>query len=284
MRDRRVSVIDGTAPHIIDPINPGAVDEIVELGKYLDLEKLRRNKKSILSCSEKISNTYRQAYAYLKCAAILYDDIHCMTGTSFSDADSKVLIDKLCEHDTKRNNNKGNAGKVKKFFAGAISSSGMVNSLKSLATTAKDIYIFDTPAGCDISHVMKSISDKVTALGVDVIQLYCPMDPRNKIEHILIPEWERAIFTCNDYHGKELLASDNLTEVIEVCRSHDEYKTANYLAMLKDTRYNLNKAVESLKIAKELHDELETYYIDSMDFNGINDIKDYIITTIENLN
>ena len=32
--DRGVAVIDGTAPHVTDPVNPGAVDKIINLGMF----------------------------------------------------------------------------------------------------------------------------------------------------------------------------------------------------------------------------------------------------------
>ena len=32
LRDLKISLIDGTAPHVIDPVNPGAVDKIINLG------------------------------------------------------------------------------------------------------------------------------------------------------------------------------------------------------------------------------------------------------------
>ena len=41
LKDRNVAIVDGTAPHIIDPVNPGAVDEIVNLGDFLNAEGLR---------------------------------------------------------------------------------------------------------------------------------------------------------------------------------------------------------------------------------------------------
>ena len=34
LKKRRIALLDGTAPHVVDPQNPGAVDEILNLGEY----------------------------------------------------------------------------------------------------------------------------------------------------------------------------------------------------------------------------------------------------------
>ena len=36
IKDINIALVDGTAPHIVDPKNPGAVDEIINLGDYWD--------------------------------------------------------------------------------------------------------------------------------------------------------------------------------------------------------------------------------------------------------
>src|SRR6056297_375720 len=43
-----VALIDGTAPHVVDPKNPGAVDEILHLGDFWDERKMIENKDLII--------------------------------------------------------------------------------------------------------------------------------------------------------------------------------------------------------------------------------------------
>ncbi|MDO7203979.1 hypothetical protein Q5M85_07220 [Paraclostridium bifermentans] len=38
-------MLDATAPHIIDPKNPGAIDEILDLGRYWDRKTIELNKR-----------------------------------------------------------------------------------------------------------------------------------------------------------------------------------------------------------------------------------------------
>jgi hypothetical protein len=42
----------------------------------------------------------------------------------------------------------------------------------------------------------------------------------------------------------------------------------------------LDRGIRYLKEAKKIHDELEEYYISSMDFNSINDLKEKTLQRI----
>ena len=48
VKELNIALLDGTSPHIVDPINPGAVDEIVNLGEFWNVENLEKNKDEII--------------------------------------------------------------------------------------------------------------------------------------------------------------------------------------------------------------------------------------------
>ena len=45
----RIGIVDGTAPHIIDPKFPGLTDMIVNLGQFIDVELLKLYKSEIFA-------------------------------------------------------------------------------------------------------------------------------------------------------------------------------------------------------------------------------------------
>ena len=63
------AVIDGTAPHLTDPIYPGAVDVILDFGAYFDREKLRGYREEIISLCRRNSEQYKKAMTYYSHAA-----------------------------------------------------------------------------------------------------------------------------------------------------------------------------------------------------------------------
>lgn len=64
--DETVGILDGTSPHVYEPINPGAREEIVNLGQFWNSELLRIQKKEIFALAGKKSAAYKRAYSYLR--------------------------------------------------------------------------------------------------------------------------------------------------------------------------------------------------------------------------
>ena len=63
-----VGMIDGTAPHVTDPKYPGAVDEIVDLGRFWDRGKLEEHGGEIKDLIDRKRRLFGCAYALLSSA------------------------------------------------------------------------------------------------------------------------------------------------------------------------------------------------------------------------
>lgn len=70
-----VALIDGTAPHIVDPRNPGAVDEIIHLGDHWNEAGLRAHKREIVALNREIKRLFNRAYAYLEAANLFLNEV-----------------------------------------------------------------------------------------------------------------------------------------------------------------------------------------------------------------
>ena len=68
LKKRRIALLDGTAPHVVDPQNPGAVDEILNLGEYWVSDEIRAQRGSVISCNERTSAMFQMVYGYLAAA------------------------------------------------------------------------------------------------------------------------------------------------------------------------------------------------------------------------
>ena len=71
--DLKIAILDGTAPHVVDPINPGAIDEILNLGEYWNEEGIRKNKDRIMSIHKEVGRLFKKAYNYLAAGAAIYE-------------------------------------------------------------------------------------------------------------------------------------------------------------------------------------------------------------------
>jgi len=63
-----VGILDGTSPHVTDPKYPGAVDEIVDVGRFWDKDKLRLHTDSIREMIDRKSLLFACAYDLLRAA------------------------------------------------------------------------------------------------------------------------------------------------------------------------------------------------------------------------
>ena len=67
----KTAAVDGTAPHVIEPRYPAAVDRYVNLGQCYDVDRLKERRREIVACSEGYQAEYRKAYACLHaCRAV----------------------------------------------------------------------------------------------------------------------------------------------------------------------------------------------------------------------
>ncbi len=60
-----IALLDATAPHLFEPICPGAWDDIVNLGQFWNSEALSSRKAEIEQLNREKSDAYRRAYRYL---------------------------------------------------------------------------------------------------------------------------------------------------------------------------------------------------------------------------
>ncbi len=66
--DGEIALLDGTAPHAVEPALPGARDELVNLGRFWDGGALAERFGEIAELSEAKSRCYGKAYRYLSAA------------------------------------------------------------------------------------------------------------------------------------------------------------------------------------------------------------------------
>ena len=76
------ALVDGTAPHVVEPKYPGAVEQYVNLGDCYDRAGLRAIRGEILTCMDGYKEHYQRAYRCLGAAERLREE----EGLSLRDA------------------------------------------------------------------------------------------------------------------------------------------------------------------------------------------------------
>ena len=297
LKKRAVALMDATAPHVVDPKNPGAVDEIVNLGELWDEKAIRKNRRQIIACNEKIAETFELTYGYLGIAgkqrefmARLVDKV--ITKEKFYDVKkalnmklNSMLVLRRAESKMGRESAMGvepAPGEFIKFFAGAVTPGGIKSGLESIVEGLDKLILVNVPVGFRTEKLMEPAAERIMDAGLNVEKYYCPMDPEKKLEHIVVPEGSFAIVCCNEYHRINSIDLNKKVMMVDVDfdREKNEEITRIWEDMAKESGNNIDKALELLKQAKEYHDELESYYIPNMDFDRMDEVKDRIIEDI----
>ena len=119
----RVALIDGTAPHVVDPINPGAVDEIINLGEYWDRDGIARHRDDVIAIGRQVGQLFHRTYYYLAAAKCLMDDALALyappNGYGANVEAEKIVSAYMDDYLTG-----AKPGRIRKLFASAIYADG----------------------------------------------------------------------------------------------------------------------------------------------------------------
>lgn len=268
---KNILYMDGTSPHIRDPRYPIAYDKIIDLSQFLDEKKLKKKRKKISELTDETSNYFISSYDYLKSLISIYDSCNKFFLSSYNENAVNKKVKSLISEITK--NKEGKGYKERKLFLSAITPKGFINFIDE-TINSRNIYIIDGKCG-DLSHIiLEKLSYELKMLKYSYEVFYCPIFPKRKIEHIIIPELDTAIITSNEYHNTEKKGTVISTNSLFDIKPHnrDDYNFNKEL-ITKIT----DRAISNIKKAKTTHDHLEKYYINAMDFDALSAYTDKFI-------
>ena len=263
----KLSVCDGTSPHIVEPRFPGVAENIINLGEFWDSRRLRKNGDEIRRLFFENSLCHRQSSKYLAAAGHIDLQSRMLTEKYIR----KEKIDSFCsrfihrELQSKKNNV---PGEKSRRFISAITPRGNLMLADTVTNLCPRVIGIDDREGVASSLITGRIGEGAVKNGYDVIFCHCPMKPEES-EHILIPEKGIAVVRLNGAAGE--IPCDR---VIHTGRFMHEGFAENRLMLRFNSRIKqelINESVSCLKRAKSIHDELEKIYIDAMDFERLDE-------------
>jgi len=281
----KAGIVDGTAPHIVDPKYPGVIDRIVNLGEYWDDTKLIAHKDEIVRLTDQISNTYKAAYDEFRKAKKVHDDIEkiYIKAMDFKKANEVTsdLINTIFSGDVRAERTPS----VKHLFMGAATPQGPVHFYDNLTEQDNKRYIVKGRAGSGKSTMMKKIGAHAERLGYSVLYYHCAFDP-GSVDMVSIPALKTSVLDGTAPHVFDpSRVGDESVDMFERCIDPSVEVTQKDVLTDLENRYrsHMNQGTKHLAQAKSLHDELEKYYISAMDFSKVNDITNKLIEDISNL-
>lgn len=280
----KVGIVDGTAPHVIEPKLPGAVEEYINLGEAWDAEALAIKKDAIRELSTRVSQAFQAAYQTFGEALKVHDQWEKIYINSMDFDKANELTSRLI--DTffgKMTLNK--KAKVLHRYLGAATPIGAVDFVPNLTEDLHKRYFIKGRPGSGKSTMLKKIATEGEKRGFDLEIYHCGFDP-NSLDMIISRELGIAIFDSTAPH--EYFPSRDGDEIIDmyeniIAPGTDEIFAEQIEECSKKYKNKMDEAIGFLAKAKSLRDQLEAIYIENMDFSVVDQYKESINGEIQQI-
>lgn len=277
LKSSKKIIVDGTAPHVFDPKYPGAYQKIVNLGDHWDENALKEHKQEIISVTDKNKSLLERAKRFSTALSNVCGDTYFCGLDCIDDEKLNRFLDRLIKKLLTKKGSGGGRKEVRQLTA--LTEYGCFTQTETLENYLDIYYMNDEYFAC--SHkIIEAVSKEAVHRGFDVI--VCPSHAFNNniFEHLLIPEIGTALISCNP-----------LTEIhteggkpLNLSRFYFKESIAKLKPRLKLNKITVSSLADevysTIKSAKAVHDDIEKYYIDAMDFDAVNKTCEEIISEI----
>ena len=144
------AVVDGTAPHVIEPRYPGLVERYVDLGAFCDRAALRGAETELKACMKSYKACYRRAYRCLTAAAQLEEDMLALLLVPGLEAKLAKRARGILSREVRREGEQ--EGRVVRRFLGGVTWKGVLREYGTVEAQCGRVYELTDPYG--LAHPM----------------------------------------------------------------------------------------------------------------------------------
>ncbi|AIQ46696.1 hypothetical protein R70723_13070 [Paenibacillus sp. FSL R7-0273] len=276
-----VGIVDGTAPHVIEPKAPGAVEEYVNLGEAWDSRALISQREIIGEINQRVADSYKAAYSGFAEALKIHDEWEKIYFAHMDFNKANQLTAGMLEqlfgdtHLTK-------SAIVKHRFLGAATPAGAVDFVPNLTEGLSNRFFIKGRAGTGKSTMLKKIAAAAEQRGLDTEIYHCGFDPHS-LDMVIVRELGFAIFDSTSPHeyfpDRE---GDVIIDTYEtlVAPGTDERYAGPLAEVSSQYKAQMKDAIAALAEAKVHRDQLEKIYVTAMDFRVVDELTDRIRTEL----
>ena len=263
--ERHAAIVDGTAPHVVEPTCPGAVERYVNLGDCYDRKGLRELREELRNAMKGYKGCYARAYRCLDAAAEIASDMRSLVVTPAVEAKIAKRAKGILSREVRRGG--GEPGRVRQRFLSAVTHKGLLVEFDTVERLCRRVYELSDTYG--LSHLMLThILSGAAAAGHDVIACPSPMAP-DRLEHLIIPSLSLAFLSsvpsapCPGKPYRRIRVGAMVDSgLVRRSRARRRFSRKVSAALVEE-------AVDCLHQAKQMHDELEALYNPHVEFEGV---------------
>lgn len=273
----KVGVVDGTAPHVMTPKAPGAIEVYVNLGVGWNTDKLIPEKEKILAFGKEERLFYEKAYDAFAMALEIHDQWEKIYIKNMDFLKANVLAKQL-EKDIFADKRLEKESIIKHRFLGAATPTGPVHFIENITADLPKRYFIKGRAGTGKSTLQKKLIASAEERGIDMEIYHCGFDPKS-IDMVVFRELGIAIFDSTPPH--EVFQSRPGDEVVDMYQKTISHGTdETYADEIKEIsqKYKEKMKTGTAYLAKALavRDQLKDIYIKAMDFSKVEQLREEI--------
>lgn len=275
----RAAVVDGTAPHVVEPKCAGVVERYVDLSHFYNWAQLQPLKADIMAAGHACSACYKRVYRCLGAAGELLGDVR-------DRVSSEALTQKLARRARgiiarELKPIAATPGEETQGFLSAVTHQGTLTLWETVEEQAERVYELWDSYG--LAHdLLAPILSAALATGHRVLACPDPMAP-DRLAHLIFPDLSLAFVTSNSHtpwphHPFRRLRLDAMVDREVYRASRPRLRFAQKVAQAL-----VDQAIDGLRQAKAAHDVLENYYNPHVDFDGVYQVADQVTRDILSL-
>lgn len=281
----KFGIFDGTAPHVLEPKAPGAIEEYVNLGVAWDKESLQGHKEEILDYQKQMGDAFQSAYQAFEKGLLVHDDLEEIYINELDFDKVNQLTDELIDKVVVGKQSVTGTGMARHRFFGATTPRGAVDFVPNVTEGLNKRYFIKGRAGTGKSTLLKKVASAARERNFDLEVYHCGFDPES-IDMIIIRELSICLFDSTSPH--EYFPEKHGDEIVDVYQKAvtpgtDEKYEAQIAKLTKGYKQRIQEGVAYLQEAKSLHDQLEKIYIASIDFSVVDETYESVNDVIKEL-
>ncbi|MDS1030600.1 hypothetical protein RDV78_08985 [Bacillota bacterium LX-D] len=269
----KLAIIDGSPPHTVDPLYPGVVEEIINLGDLWEAEKLHAHLEEIVDNFNQREANLQKATQYLETAKEIYDNLSSINQSNVDINQIKDLSEKLLgeifAHPQPQ---------IKHLFVNGLTAKGLVDYIDNITAHCSRRYIIKSDPGTGKDIIIKKIIGEAIKQGYQVEAFHGAYDPE-AIELVLLNQLSIAIVCINSSYMLNNRSGDRIIDLQQFLQGGNE--EAQKVRLEFDL--TVAQAVKCLAEVQKTNEKLESYYSKAMDFTLLEKLQETILSKASTL-
>lgn len=249
-----LAILDGTAPHVFEPVFPGCDGDYLTLPPYRNAQDLASQAEALYALQAASRQYYAQAYRLIAAAVLVREERRAAASQLLSGTGPEKRAAGLIRREIPR---APGPGKIRMRFLDGITPKGQLFLWETIPACANRIIALKDSYG--LAHpLLEALKEGAVARGQEVYVCLDPAEPQ-RILHLLLPGAGLAFVTQRE--AALPFRPSRTVRIDAMLSSQDLRNSRGRLRLLGAAEQSLlEDAVSQIAAAHALHDRIEDIY------------------------